>query len=75
MDDLSVLSNEEKASSVRSKIVGLAYQAYNLELDILVENAVSNPDTGRISELEQQTANLKLKQDALLAELSLLTAE
>jgi len=71
--DFDTLSDEEKASSIRSKIKNIQFQRYNVELDVLMETAVSNPNDVYIAELQAQIADMQLKQDALEAELATLS--
>lgn len=71
--DFDTLSDEEKASSIRSKIKNIQFQRYNIELDVLMETAVSNPNDVYVAELQAQIADMQLKQDALEAELAALS--
>lgn len=58
MEDYEVLSNSEKATAIRSKIKGIQYTKYNIELDILSENAVVEPNTNQIEEWNRQLADI-----------------
>jgi len=69
MEDYNELSDSEKASSIRSKIKNITYQMYNLELDLLVETAVTNPDQGYVDTITKQIDNFLLKKAALEAAL------
>lgn len=71
--EFDTLSDEEKASSIRSKIKNIQFQRYNVELDVLMETAVTNPNDTYIAELQAQIADMQLKQDALETELSTLS--
>jgi transcriptional/translational regulatory protein YebC/TACO1 len=69
MEAYQVLTNEEKATSIRSKIKSLQYQKYSFELDLIAENAISEPNQTSISEIQKQIDNLNDRQAALQSEL------
>ena len=69
MEDYEVLSNSEKATAIRSKIKGIQYTKYNIELDILSENAVVEPNTNQIEEWNRQLADINARQAVLEEEL------
>lgn len=72
MEEFEILSNEEKAMSVRSKIKNIQYVKYNTELDIIEESAVSSPDQNKLAELNNRILDLESKELALRAELETL---
>jgi len=72
MEEYETMSDSEKASSIRSKIKNIQYQKYSLELDLVAENAIAEPDAAIISSIQLQMSNLDSKQAALSNELSLL---
>lgn len=72
MEEFETLSNSEKSSSIRSKIKNIQYQKFNLELDILSESAISDPNESYLQEIQQQVNDLNLRQAALKSELDLL---
>jgi hypothetical protein len=72
MEEYETMSDSEKASSIRSKIKNIQYQKYSLELDLVAENAIAEPDAAIISSIQLQMSNLDAKQAALSNELSLL---
>jgi|688.fasta_scaffold92555_4 hypothetical protein len=74
MDDFSELSDEEKASSIRSKIKNTAYQMYNLELDVLMETAISEPNLGYVADIQGQIDDLQLKKSVLETKLAALSS-
>lgn len=69
MEEYEILTDSERATAIRSKIKGMQYNKYNIELDLLAENAVSNPNTNQISEWERQLADINARQAALETEL------
>lgn len=69
MEDFETLSDSEKASSIRSKIKNIQYVKYNLELDILAENAISEPNTNQLEEWSNQISDLIARENVLKIEL------
>lgn len=69
-----VLTNEEKSVVVSQHIKNVDYSIYNLELSLIEENAVSSPDAGKISSLNDQLTDLNAQKTALTAELSSISA-
>lgn len=65
MEEFETLSDGEKAVSIRSKIKNIQYNKYNIELDILTENAISEPDTNKLEEWSKQLSDLIAKENAL----------
>jgi len=70
----TILTNEEKAAIVNQHIKNLEYSIYNLDISIIEEEAVSTPDSNKISALNSDITELNAKKAALTAELALLTA-
>jgi hypothetical protein len=69
-----VLTNKEKSVVVSQHIKNVDYSIYNLELSLIEENAVSSPDAGKISSLNNQLTDLNAQKTALTAELSAISA-
>lgn len=69
MEEYETLSESEKATAIRSKIKGMQYNKYNIELDLLAENATSDPNTNQIAEWQRQLADINARQLALETEL------
>lgn len=74
MEEFETLSDGEKAVSIRSKIKNIQYNKYNIELDILTENAISEPDTNKLEEWNRQLSDLNLKEAALHEQLQVLVS-
>lgn len=74
MEEFETLSDGEKAVSIRSKIKNIQYNKYNIELDILTENAISEPDTNKLEEWNRQLSDLNLKEAALQEQLQVLVS-
>jgi hypothetical protein len=69
MEEHEILTDLEKANSIRSKIKSIQYNKYSIELDIISENATSNPSTSLIEEYQNQLNNLIARENALKSEL------
>lgn len=50
------LTNDEKSAIKQAAVRSLEYQMYALEVDLLVENAKSTPDSSRVDSLEDLIA-------------------
>lgn len=70
----TILTNEEKAAIVTQHIKNIEYSIYNLEVSILEEEAVQDPDSQKISDLNSDITELNAKKAALTTELASLTA-
>lgn len=67
------LSNEEKISIINQHKKNVEYSKYNLQVSLIEENAVSNPDQDAIDSLNDKIADLDSKISALDAEISSLS--
>ena len=70
----TILTNEEKTAIVNQHIKNIEYSIYNLEISVIEEEAVSTPDSTKVSNLNSDISELNLKKAALTTELALLTA-
>lgn len=68
------LSKEEKIQIINSHKRNLAFNKYNLEIDILQENAKTSPNTSVVSNIETQIAEITNQITALEAELTSVSA-
>jgi predicted nucleic acid-binding Zn-ribbon protein len=68
------LTKDEKAQIINNHIKSLSYTKYNLEIDILQENAKSSPVPSSISTLEDQIEDVEGQISALNAELTAVNA-
>lgn len=68
----SMLTNEEKSAIVNQHIKNVEYSIYNIELSVVAENAVSSPDAGKITSLNNELSDLTAQKTALEAELAAL---
>jgi hypothetical protein len=72
MEEYEILTDSEKATAIRSKIKNIQYQRYSFELDLISENAISDPNELTVSETQKQIDDLNARQAALQSELDLL---
>lgn len=70
---MTTLSNEEKISIINQHKKNVEYSRYNLQVSLIEENAVSNPDQDTIDSLNDKIAELDSKISALDAEISSLS--
>jgi hypothetical protein len=68
------LTKEEKAQIITSHIRNLTYSRYNLEVDIIQENAKSSPSTASINSINVQIDELDDQILALNTELTAVNA-
>ena len=68
------LTKEEKAQIISSHIKNLNYTKYNLEMDILQENAKLTPSVGSLSNFNSQIDEVEGQIEALQAELTAVNA-
>jgi predicted nucleic acid-binding Zn-ribbon protein len=68
------LGKEEKIQIINSHKRNLAYSKYNLEVDILQENAKSAPSAAGIANLQSQISDINNQISALDAELAAVEA-
>ena len=69
------LSKEEKIQIINSHQRNLAFSKYNLELDILQENAKTAPSAVTITSLQSQVTEVTDQLSALDDELTAVSAE
>ena len=67
----ALLTYEEKSGIINQHIKNLDYSIFNIEMSLVEEKAIKKSETS--DSLESQLADLNLKRDALLAELSKLS--
>jgi hypothetical protein len=68
------LTKDEKAQIINNHIKSLSYTKYNLEIDILQENAKSSPVPSSIATFEDQIEDIEGQISALNAELTAVNA-
>ena len=68
------LTKEEKEQIINSHIRSLAYTKYNLDIDILQENAKLNPETSVLANLNSQIDEVDDQLTALQTELAAVQA-
>lgn len=68
------LTKDEKAQIINNHIKSLAYTKYNLEIDVLQENAKSAPVASSITAFEDQIEDIEGQITALNTELTAVNA-
>lgn len=68
------LTKDEKAQIINNHIKSLSYTKYNLEIDILQENAKSAPVASSITAFEDQIEDIEGQITALNTELTAVNA-
>lgn len=68
------LTKEEKAQIIISHVRNLAFSKYNLEIDIIQENAKAEPYAGTITSINAQIDEIQDQISALNAELAIVNA-
>jgi type I restriction-modification system DNA methylase subunit len=63
------LKKEEKAQIISSHIKNLSYQKYNLEIDLLQENAKASPSQSSLENFNTQISEVENQIEALETEL------
>ena len=69
-----LLTKEEKAQVILSHKKSLTYGRYNMEIDLIQENAKANPDADVIALTTSRMADVDDQIDALDAELTAVNA-
>ena len=65
---MTTLSNSEKLQVINSRIKSLNYNKYNLDIDLIVENAKSAPVAAPISALNTSISEVNAQIAALTTE-------
>lgn len=71
---MSTLSKEEKIQLINSRINGLEFKKYGLELDLIVENAKSSPDANSVTVINNAISEVDGQITAINAELTAINA-
>jgi len=66
----TLLTNSDKAQVISSRLKSLAYNKYNIEIDLIVENAKATPSTVSVSALNNSMDEVDSQISALTAELA-----
>jgi|LauGreDrversion4_2_1035121.scaffolds.fasta_scaffold117317_3 hypothetical protein len=70
---MTTLTNQEKIDIVNQHLKNVNYSLYNLSLSVVEENAVSEPNSDSIANLNAQISDLNAKKTTLEAELQSLS--
>jgi ABC-type phosphate transport system auxiliary subunit len=66
---MTTLTNADKVNIINSKMKNLVYTKYNLDLDIIIENAKVTPSAASVSALNSSVAEIVAQIAALQTEL------
>ena len=66
---MTTLTNADKVNIINSKMKNLVYTKYNLDLDIIIENAKVTPSAASVSALNSSIAEIVAQIAALQTEL------
>jgi len=66
---MTTLTNADKVNIINSKMKNLAYTKYNLDLDIIIENAKVTPSAASVSALNSSVAEIVAQIAVLQTEL------
>lgn len=67
---MTTLSKTDKIQIIESRLRGLDYKKYGLEVDLLMENAKSAPDSDAVSNIEDAISEVNNQLSVLNSELS-----
>lgn len=70
---MTTLTNQEKIDIVNQHLKNVNYSLYNLSLSVVEENAVSEPNSDSLANLNSQISDLTAKKTTLEAELQSLS--
>ncbi|MFZ9740605.1 MAG: hypothetical protein ACO3DP_01300 [Candidatus Nanopelagicaceae bacterium] len=71
---MTTLSKEEKTQLINSRLNGLEFRKYGLDLDLIVENAKVSPDQDAISVINNSISELETQISALNTELAVVNS-
>jgi ABC-type phosphate transport system auxiliary subunit len=66
---MTTLTNADRVTIINSKMKNLAYTKYNLDLDIIIENAKVTPSAASVSALNSSVAEIVAQIAVLQTEL------
>jgi len=69
------LTNDEKKMIITQHIKNVATNIFNLQVSLIAENAIENPDLNTINNLNNQILKEESKKNALLEEYAELNTE
>lgn len=67
---MTILSKSDKVQIIESRLKGLEYKKFGLEIDLLVENAKSTPDSESVSNIEDAIQEISGQLSVLNSELA-----
>lgn len=67
---MTILSKSDKVQIIESRLKGLEYKKFGLEIDLLVENAKTTPDSESVSNIEDAIQEVSGQLSVLNSELA-----
>jgi hypothetical protein len=67
---MTTLSKSDKAQIIEARLRGLEYKKFGLEIDLLVENSKTTPDSESVSNLEDAIQEISGQLSVLNSELA-----
>jgi hypothetical protein len=67
---MTILSKSDKVQIIESRLKGLEYKKFGLEIDLLVENAKTTPDSESVSNIEDAIQEISGQLSVLNSELA-----
>lgn len=71
---MTMLSKNEKVQIIQSRLRSLEYNKFGLEIDLLVENAKTTPDSESVSNIESAIEEVSGQLSVLNSELAVVNA-
>ena len=71
---MTILSKNEKVQIIESRLRGLEYKKFALEIDLLVENSKTTPDSESVSNIESAIEEVSGQLSVLNSELAVVNA-
>lgn len=71
---MTILSKNEKVQIIQSRLRSLEYNKFGLEIDLLVENAKTTPDSESVSNIESAIEEVSGQLSVLNSELAVVNA-
>lgn len=71
---MNTLTKDEKIQIIESRLRGLEYKKYGLQVDLLMENAKSSPESESISKLNESIDEIDNQLSVLNSELTTVNA-
>lgn len=71
---MTTLTKEDKIQIIESRVKGLEYRKYSLDIDLMVENAKTSPDSESVSKINESIDEIDNQLSVLNSELTTVNA-